>query len=68
MTSSKTVSVEISEELLTKLAWALPLGNVEQRVDFCLNKVVERSEKESGKKYPSDQLPGRAFEHVKITT
>jgi hypothetical protein len=47
MSDSKKVSVEISKELLNKLSWAFPSGNVEQRVDFCLSKVVERSEKES---------------------
>lgn len=65
MTDSKTVSVEISEELLTKLAWAFPAGNIEQRVDFCLNKIVEDSEKIEGIKYPSDKLPCKSFEHVK---
>ncbi|MFT4848710.1 MAG: hypothetical protein ACJA0H_000430 [Francisellaceae bacterium] len=41
VTKIKTVSVEISETLLNQLACVYPAGNVEQRVDFCLGKVVE---------------------------
>ncbi|GAA6172043.1 hypothetical protein NBRC116592_17130 [Colwellia sp. KU-HH00111] len=62
----KTVKVEISEGLLTKLAWAFPAGNVEQRVEFCLRMVVEESEKvEGGVRYPEDRLPCKSFEHVR---
>jgi hypothetical protein len=64
----KTVSVEISETLLNKLAWAFPAGNVEQRVDFCLGKIVERSEKEEGMTYPEDQPPCKTFEYVTVIT
>jgi hypothetical protein len=68
MSDSKKVSVEISKELLNKLAWAYPAGNIEERVDFCLAKMVEGAEKEEGMKYPSDLPPCKTFEHVKVTT
>jgi hypothetical protein len=64
----KKVSVEISETLLNKLAWAYPAGNVEQRVDFCLGKVVELAEREEGMTYPEDQLPCKTFEYVTVIT
>lgn len=66
MSNQKTVSVEISEELLVKLAWAFPAGTNEQKVDFCLKRAVERAEKEEGITYPTDQLPCKSFEHVEV--
>jgi hypothetical protein len=66
--NTKTVSVEVLEVVLNKLAWAFPGGNVEQRVDFCLGKVIKRSEKEEGMTYPEDQLPYKTFEHVTVIT
>jgi len=65
---TKTVSVQISEALLCQLAWAFPSGTNEQKVDFCLRNVVEKSQKIEGVTYPEDRLPCRSFEHVEVKT
>ncbi len=65
---NKTISVEISAALLNQLAWALPAGNVEKKVDFCLRKAVERGQQEEGITYPEDIEPCTSFEHVEVKT
>jgi len=65
--ANETVNVQVSAALLNQLEWGFPAGNVEQRVDFCLRKVVEESQKKEGITYPEDRSY-RAFEHVEVKT
>lgn len=60
--------VLISKELLNKLKWAYPSGDDEQRVEFCLNKIVEESEDIEGIKYHANIPPCKTFEHIEVRT
>ena len=65
---SKTIKIDVSESLLTKLTWAYPHGTNEQRVEFVIEEAIQDAESREGVTYPDDCLPGNTFRETRIKT